>query len=165
MEHCKYIRNKEIQPKAIVIAPLCYNSGKQVSETDTVSIIDLIEDVCKTYSVNRDKISIAGHSQGSRHALRIAKANPNYFSACVLFSWIPNSKSPNDMENLPAPTCQTKFIYENRSSANHYINRARNFASSYSNISVETVPNVNHETVVEAYKTTDIIQWMINQTR
>lgn len=69
------------------------------------------------------------------------------------------------MEATPVPTCQTKFIYEDRSGANYYINRARKFASSYSNISVETVPNVGHETVIEAYKTTNIIQWMINQTR
>lgn len=163
----QYIRNKEIQPKAIIIAPVCYNGNGQINEHDTTSIKELVNDISKNYDINQKKISIAGHSQGARHALRIAKANPNYFSACVLFSWIESGREGqrHDMQTKPMPTCQTKFVYEDRKGANYNKNIAINLSKTYKNISVETIPNTDHITVIIAYKTTDILKWMIDQTR
>ena len=56
-------------------------------------------------------------------------------------------------------------MYEGRSSMDFYRNQANKLAQQYKNISVETVPNTGHEDIVTAFKTTNIIQWMLNQTR
>jgi len=162
-----YINNKSIQPNAIVITPLAYNNSNQINEYDTASIIELINDISKSYNINKNKISIAGHSMGARNALRIAKANPNYFSACVLFSWVESGAegARHDMQTKPMPTCKTRFVYEDRKSADFNRNIAINLSKNYPNISVINIPNSTHDDVVKAYITADIMKWMIEQTK
>ena len=162
----RFIKDKKVQPKAIVVMPQCPEGHDWYPEV----VMSLINVIKSNFDINENKIALTGHSLGGNGAWNVAVGLPNVFSVTVPVSlWVHGDLGP--VSDLP--NCRVRFIYESsgydeaKKRANAYINKViQEKGSQYSRIiTMEVIPKTNHETVANVYKDTDLIQWMINQTR
>ena len=152
----KFLYDKELKVNALILCPL----------NDGVDVKALINQVKSRYSIDEKRISITGHSTGAYYAIYKAKTTPGFFSACVPMSlrYIGSQYWVKDLD------CAAKFVFEQY----HGYEQARQIAEAVkSNVNKLNNPNIswvqttgtNHGTVTNYYKTSDIMTWMISQSR
>ena len=126
----------------------------------------LINQVKSRYSIDEKRISITGHSTGAYYAIYKARSNPGFFSACVPVSlrYVGTQYWVKDLD------CAAKFVFEQY----HDYNQARQMADQVKScVNKLNNPNITwvqttgtyHTTVTNYYKTSDILTWMISQSR
>lgn len=71
-----------MQPNGIVICPQS-EDGTWYNERQQDALIELTNDVVKTYSADPKRISLSGHSNGAIGGYKLISRNPNYFSSFV----------------------------------------------------------------------------------
>ena len=76
------IANKKITPSGIVIIPVMRN----FDENGIKAVKEMTDNVVELYNVDRDKISVSGHSYGGITAYKLINRYPDYFSCCVPIS-------------------------------------------------------------------------------
>lgn len=160
----KYLYRGEIAPNAIIVAPQC----PAASNWGIKSVMQIIENIKSMYEINEDKISITGHSLGASGAWRAATLNPNTFSACV-----PVSCQTNDYMSSVSqfPNCRVRFIFEadpdsaNKKPATKKFVAAVQAEKGEDAATYEYIKGTSHGSVTKQYLETDLVQWMINQTR
>lgn len=90
--------NKGLDVNGIVISPLS-TSGYWNNNDLEDAVVELTQEVVKTYDADSNRISLSGHSNGANGGYRILSRYPDYFSAFVPISGQPKymvtAKDPN----------------------------------------------------------------------
>lgn len=172
----KYLKEGTVKPKAIVVAPQSpdqgFNWNPNPDSLSTPPILKLIEHIKTQFNINEDKISITGHSFGARGVWQLAQKNLNTFSAVVPVSFVWTDVGVFD-EKDDRPRCPVRFYFatedadKNKTAVRNYITKVNeSLAGRYTDLyTTETIPNTSHGSVVEIYQNTNILEWMIQQTR
>jgi pimeloyl-ACP methyl ester carboxylesterase len=78
---------------AIVLAPILPSGQSYANKAYSNSIKDIMEDIIKEYNVNRNNISLIGHSLGGSGVYHVGTNLKDYFKAVVVLSGYINSPS------------------------------------------------------------------------
>lgn len=82
----RQINEKEVIPQGIVICPQFKEQGDFYNSGWRKALVELSQEVVKTYQADQNRISLSGHSVGSMATYNLVKAYPGYFSAIVPIS-------------------------------------------------------------------------------
>ena len=141
---------------AIFIAP---NTASCSWTSDSTVVKELIDDTVAKYNVNPNKIIITGHSLGGNGAYHMVAKYPGFFSAAV-----PVSGCPYDSATAYTSTPIRSYIGSQEGgyrSCN--VNKVTEINNAGGNVEFIEVPNASHSSVVNIYKDSEIINWMLNQ--
>lgn len=78
----QYIENGNKNSECIFIAP---NNNSEYG-SDTLNLIDFIDEVSEKYKVDKNRIIISGASAGAGQAAQLISENPDYFALGILIS-------------------------------------------------------------------------------
>lgn len=162
----KYLKDGELgKVNAYVIIPQLPSSYKGWSDIK-VSLRDFIVSTKNTYGINPDKISLTGHSMGGKGTYDLALAYPNLFSCIAPMSGsiTVNDANINKLIDVPvwAFVGSADTIVDPSSSIN-FINGLKQVNN---NVELTIFDGAGHFEVPElGYKSTDVVSWLINQTR
>ena len=81
----KLIKDKEVTPNGIVIAPFC-PGGKWDDPKYQKAFIELLDNTVETKNGDSSRISLSGHSAGAIGCYSFAARYPDYFSAIIPIS-------------------------------------------------------------------------------
>ena len=153
----KFLNNKEVSVNAVVVAP-------RVPSANITNLLDKLA-ANYIYDIDMNRISITGYSTGAHYALEDIKYDKNNtFSAAAIMA-LRYSGSQYDLKYVK---CPAKFIFEQ----NHSSDGPRQVAAAitseakkYDNIEIVQTQGTNHGTVTNYYKTSDILEWLISQSK
>lgn len=124
---------------------------------------ELIEQIAEQYHVDRDRISITGYSMGGFGTWDMICTYPELFSAAAPIcgggmSWrvgvltgLPIRAFHGAVDSVVPPVYSECMV------------NAVNNVGGHATLTV--FPDVNHGSWIPAYETTDVIDWLLNQTR
>lgn len=82
----KQINDKEVIPQGIIICPQLKEQSDYYDSSYKQALVELTQEVVKTYQADQSRISLSGHSAGAIMNYNLVKAYPGYFSAMVPIS-------------------------------------------------------------------------------
>ena len=141
---------------AIFLAP---NSAGCNWTNDSTVVKELIDDTVSKYNINPNKIIITGHSLGGNGVYHMVAKYPNFFSAAV-----PVSGCPYDNASSYTSTPIRSYIGSQEDkyrSCN--VNKVTEINNAGGHIEFIEVPNASHSSVVNIYKDSEVINWMLKQ--
>jgi predicted peptidase len=141
---------------AIFLAP---NSAGCSWTSDSTVVKELIDDTVAKYNVNKNKIIITGHSLGGNGAYHMVAKYPGFFSAAV-----PVSGCPYDSASAYTSTPIRSYIGSQEGgyrSCN--VNKVSEINNAGGSVEFIEVPNASHSSVVNIYKDSEVINWMLKQ--
>jgi predicted esterase len=131
------------------------------------NLSSLLDDVCDTYQINMDKVSLTGHSMGGTGAWAVAVAMPERFSCVVpmsgsirntpdnveLLSDLPVWAFVGAEDNIVPPASSQQFILALQKAG--------------ANAKLTTLSNAGHFDVPNAYVNADfaVLDWMLAQSK
>ena len=152
---------------AIILVP-------QVPQGQTVygydkSILELISLISKSYSINKNKISIAGLSHGCYGTLSFVNGHQNYFSAAVLMGCKCDSKYVSPFTTLPVWAI-TGAGEGSGNGTGSFAWFAKQINAAGGNAKANTLDGKPHNIVTDNYSVFrddnfNLINWMISQTK
>lgn len=141
---------------AIFLAP---NSAGCSWTNDSTVVKELIDDTVARYNVNPNKIIITGHSLGGNGTYHMVAKYPGFFSAAV-----PVSGCPYDNASAYTSTPIRSYIGSQEGgyrSCN--VNKVTEINNAGGSVEFIEVPNASHSSVVNIYKDSEVINWMLKQ--
>lgn len=82
----KQISKQEVIPQGIIICPQLKDQHDYYNSSYQQALVELTQEVVKTYQADQNRISLSGHSAGAIMNYNLVKAYPGYFSAMVPIS-------------------------------------------------------------------------------
>lgn len=135
-------------------------TGNSVPET----LIGLIDEIAETYSGDKDRISITGHSLGSVGTWKMVSLYSDYFSAAVPISC--GIDEPMNFKNcakvpIMAYAGTVGADEKNYNPAMHkLVDSINDFGG---NAKMCVIDGADHEAMVTAAYTTDLFDWLLSQ--
>ena len=81
-----YLSVKDLKNRQTILVCPSFRNGEWWTEEGAAFALQVLEDVCKRYSVNKKAIAIAGVSNGATGAWQIAQRNKEKFAAVISIS-------------------------------------------------------------------------------
>ena len=141
---------------AVFIAPNTKNCNWG---TDASKVKALIDEKVEQYSIDPKHIIITGHSLGGNGTWNMIRQYPGFFSAAVPVSGCPNASAESYL-NIPIRSYVGSAEGSYQSCNSGKIQQINNAGG---NAEYIIVPNTNHSTVVNIYKDSELINWMLKQ--
>ena len=143
---------------AIFIAP---NTASCSWSTDATAVKELIDKVVAEYDVDEDHIIITGHSLGGVGTWHMIAKYPGFFSAAVPMSGCAFENN-NSYVGIPIRNYvgASESTYTNCTYP--VVNGINNLGGNAEYYALES-PYDTHSTVVEIYKSSELINWMLSQ--
>ena len=163
----QYIRDGKITPNAYVIIPQVSSLYRGWGEMKS-DAMKLISHVSNEYKIDKNKISLTGHSMGGTGAWMLALAYPNTFSAVAPLSGSVNLTNANieKLKDVPVwAIVGTEDTIVNPQSSVDFINE---LSKTNQNAKITELEGVDHFTVpstVYLSRDFDVLAWLISQTK
>lgn len=160
----KYVNEGEDFP-FYMIAPYCSNQIDFSHETYMAFVIDLIDYLSKNYNIDTDRVIISGGSSGARGAYAIAATYQNKFSCLVILSGITYQLYTEREKKL---TYLPIWVFHGKNDQVVNYNDVKvhvdNINSYGGNVKLTTYDG-GHDSTDQAFKTKEVIEWMISQRK
>jgi predicted peptidase len=156
----KYIKNgtmDSLNVKAIIIAPQAY--GWSSNHAQVVNLINHIKD---EYNIDENKISLFGFSMGANGGMYIVDKYPQLFAA-----FVPIGASRSDFEGSRVKSVAMRGYSGELdtigvSCTNNYI---RNVKNAGGDATMTVIFSKGHVCTDEVFLKTDVLKWVLNQSR
>lgn len=141
------------------------NSGILTStpSNDAREILKLIEEIERTYPVDKNKIYLVGYSMGASTAQNILNINPKKFAALVSIAGVPDFSNLKKLKNN-----NIWLIHGREDIENPYIGSAELYArlKNNKNLFFTTFNNLQHNNIMIPYLLSDEIpKWLFKTSR
>lgn len=141
------------------------NSGILTStpSNDAREILKLIEEIERTYPVDKNKIYLVGYSMGASTAQNILNINPKKFAALVSIAGVPDFSNLKKLKNN-----NIWLIHGREDIENPYIGSAELYArlKNNKNLFFTTFNNLQHNSIMIPYLLSDEIpKWLFKTSR
>lgn len=141
------------------------NSGILTStpSNDAREILKLIEEIERTYPVDKNKIYLVGYSMGASTAQNILNINPKKFAALVSIAGVPDFSNLKKLKNN-----NIWLIHGKEDIENPYIGSAELYArlKNNKNLFFTTFNNLQHNNIMIPYLLSDEIpKWLFKTSR
>lgn len=141
------------------------NSGILTStpSNDAREILKLIEEIERTYPVDKNKIYLVGYSMGASTAQNILNINPKKFAALVSIAGVPDFSNLKKLKNN-----NIWLIHGREDIENPYIGSAELYArlKNNKNLFFITFNNLQHNNIMIPYLLSDEIpKWLFKTSR
>lgn len=141
------------------------NSGILTStpSNDAREILKLIEEIERTYRVDKNKIYLVGYSMGASTAQNILNINPKKFAALVSIAGVPDFSNLKKLKNN-----NIWLIHGREDIENPYIGSAELYArlKNNKNLFFTTFNNLQHNNIMIPYLLSDEIpKWLFKTSR
>ena len=143
---------------AIFLAP---NSAACSWTSDSTVVKELIDDTVAHYNVNKNKIIITGHSLGGNGTYHMVSKYPGFFSAAVSVSGCPYESA----RNYTSTPIRSYIGSQEGGYRSCNVNKVTEINNAGGNVEFIEVPNASHSSVVNIYKDSEVINWMLTQQR
>lgn len=156
-----YYLAKDMTIPFIVVSPVCKTNGWNVTILNF-----LLEDILHKFNIDKDKVSITGHSMGGFGTWDWAETNPEKFAAIVPVSGCSNSRDEisawklrnmsiwvfhGETDNIVNIQCNEEMV-----------NELRKFSQK---VRFTIYPNRGHDTWEQTYRNDEMFKWLIDQDR
>ncbi len=147
--------------KAIFLAPQCASANKKWVADCFDDLKGLIDQIVVKYNVDPKRISITGHSLGGGAVIDAISRYPDFFSAAVPLAPANDHANYSNIKNIKVVIIvgTNDGLY---ATGKNIYNRMKQHGV---NIKFYEVPNVDHAIQPSAFNETNVIEWMIAQSR
>ena len=157
-----FILNEYLDNSFIFIAP--HRSKRDwVSNTVTINLKELIDNIVNNYHIDKNKIIIMGASRGSMGVWNMVSLYGDYFSAACPISWHPTTNlNYNNLVKVPfyAISGNTKYPEnEVNKKMTETINRINELGG---NALIKTYDGQTHDTIAAAFPNKELLNWLLN---
>lgn len=146
--------------KFIFLAPASPGSQLWHESGTWGSLINLIDEIVKEYSINTNRIYLTGFSAGGCAVWELVEKYPTKFRAAVPVSCSGNIRTASNFKNTPiyaiAGANETGYVNGMKKSVNA-INNAGGKAT------FKTIPNAGHVQTQSSYSTKELYSWLLSQ--
>lgn len=130
---------------------------------DAREILKLIEEIERTYPVDKNKIYLVGYSMGASTAQNILNINPEKFAALVSIAGVPDLSNLKKLKNK-----KIWLIHGKKDIENPYIGSTELYArlGNNKNLVFTTFNNLEHNNIIIPYLLSDEIpKWLFKTSR
>ncbi|HNX27592.1 MAG TPA: prolyl oligopeptidase family serine peptidase [Phycisphaerae bacterium] len=154
---------KESSFPFIVIGPVC-PAGRWWSDAEvSLSVMALLEKICKDYAVDRDRIYLTGLSMGGFGTWSLAEQYPNVFAAIAPVSGGGNPYRANEIKHIPT------MIFHGKNDRNVPVWQAQQMAMSLTQAGGDAklliYPNIGHNIWGLVYSRPQLYSWFMEHTK
>ena len=146
--------------KFIFLAPASPGSQLWHESGTWGSLINLIDEIVKEYSINTNRIYLTGFSAGGCAVWELVEKYPTKFRAAVPVSCSGNIRTASNFKNTPiyaiAGANETGYVNGMKKSVNA-VNNAGGKAT------FKTIPNAGHVQTQSSYSTKELYKWLLSQ--
>lgn len=141
---------------AIFLAP---NTASCSWTSDAQVVKELIDSTVAAYNVDKSRIIVTGHSLGGNGTWNMVAQYPGFFSAAVSVSGCPKAS----VESYLGIPIRSYVGSQEGSYKSCNVGPINNINAAGGNAEYIEVPNASHSSVVNIYKDSELINWMLNQ--
>lgn len=157
----QYIQQKKMSVPAYIVMPQADEDVRAWDEMND-EVIDLVLHIIEEYDIDKDNVSLTGHSMGGIGTWLIGHGNPEMFSRIAPLSGTVSRRLKDRANEIKMPVWS--FVGTEQSDANAYSSNVEFFPQlelQNSNAQLTILQGYGHKEVVKAYLEYDIIDWLI----
>lgn len=145
----------------IVVSPQC--SANSWWPTETFTLLALIDDLCKNYKVDEDKIYVTGLSMGGYGTWSLAIQNPDRFAAVLPICGGGDLHSICKIGNLPVWAFHgEKDVVVPVKESKELVDKLKICGG---NVELTVYPEANHDSWTETYNNSKIYDWLLSHSK
>ena len=157
----QYVQQKKLSVPAYIVMPQATEDIRAWDEMND-EVIDLVLHIIEEYDIDKENISLTGHSMGGIGTWLIGHNNPDIFSRIAPLSGTISRRLKDRANEIKMPVWS--FVGTEQSDSNAYSSNVDFFSQleQYnSNAQLTILQGYGHKDVVQAYLKYDIIDWLI----
>lgn len=157
----QYIQQKKLSVPAYVVMPQVAEEIRAWDEMND-EVIDLVLHVIEEYGIDKENVSLTGHSMGGIGTWLIGHSNPEIFSRIAPLSGTVSRRLKDRANEIKMPVWS--FVGTEQSDSNAYNSNVEFFPQleqHNSNAQLTILQGYGHKEVVRAYLEYDITDWLI----
>lgn len=157
----QYIQQKKLSVPAYIVMPQAPEDKRAWDEMND-EVVDLVLHIIEEYDIDKDHVSLTGHSMGGIGTWLIGHSNPEMFSRIAPLSGTVSRRLKDRANEIKMPVWS--FVGTEQSDSNAYNSNMEFFPQleqHNSNALLTVLQGYGHKEVVRAYLEYDIIDWLI----
>lgn len=155
------MRDGKFKQQAFFLAPQCNSKDKYWKRDCFGDLKSVIDQIVVKYNVDPNRISITGHSMGGGATFEALYTYPGFFSAAAPLAPADWSMRENNLGNIKIAV----FTGTNDSLYKYSVNDVRKLQNQGVNIKLYPLEGKGHAAQGPTYNETNVIEWLIAQSR